>query len=219
MSEAADISRIYRALRLIRRVEEEIARIYPSDKIRSPVHLSIGQESVAVGVCNALRDDDVVSGTYRGHALYLAKGGDLRAMGRRNGRAWRIGIRHPRRPGVIAGIDIDGDESVFTSGDYERFFEYQGVRYHHILDPETGYPAIGTVSLTVIASNGALADASATALFVAGPGEWPELAQALGIELVMLVAGDGHLEMTAAMARRVTLENPEELDIVIVDKP
>ena len=80
MSDGADIPRIYRSLHLIRRVEEEIARIYPSDKIRSPIHLSIGQESVAVGVCDALRDDDVVSGTYRGHALYLAKGGDLKRM-------------------------------------------------------------------------------------------------------------------------------------------
>lgn len=54
-----------------------MARIYPSDKIKSPVHLSIGQEAVSTGVCDVLRADDVVSGTYRGHALYLAKGGDL----------------------------------------------------------------------------------------------------------------------------------------------
>ncbi len=70
----------YRSLYRIRRVEEEVARIYPSDKIKSPVHLSIGQEAVAVGVCAALRPTDVVFGTYRGHALYLAKGGDLRKM-------------------------------------------------------------------------------------------------------------------------------------------
>ncbi|MBM3599271.1 MAG: thiamine pyrophosphate-dependent dehydrogenase E1 component subunit alpha [Alphaproteobacteria bacterium] len=75
-----DIRRIYRSLRLIRRAEEEIARVYPSDRIKSPVHLSIGQEAVAVGVCDALTGDDVVSGTYRGHATYLAKGGDLNAM-------------------------------------------------------------------------------------------------------------------------------------------
>ncbi len=74
------LERLYRKLRFIRRVEEEIARIYPSDKIKSPVHLSIGQEAVAVGVCDALREDDVVSATYRGHAAYLAKGGDLKAM-------------------------------------------------------------------------------------------------------------------------------------------
>src|SRR4051812_41319687 len=76
----ADLARIYRSLYLIRRAEEEVARIYPSDKIKSPVHLSIGQESVAVGVCDTLKADDVVSGTYRGHATYLAKGGDLGAM-------------------------------------------------------------------------------------------------------------------------------------------
>ena len=73
-------ARLYRALYRIRRVEEEVARVYPTDKIKSPVHLSIGQESVAVGVCDPMRPDDVLFGTYRSHAFYLAKGGDLRAM-------------------------------------------------------------------------------------------------------------------------------------------
>ena len=71
---------LYRQLYRIRRVEEEIIRLYPSDRIKSPVHLSIGQEPVAVGVCSALKPSDIVFGTYRGHALYLAKGGDLKAM-------------------------------------------------------------------------------------------------------------------------------------------
>ncbi|MDP7546139.1 MAG: thiamine pyrophosphate-dependent dehydrogenase E1 component subunit alpha [Alphaproteobacteria bacterium] len=74
------LARVYRSLRLIRRVEEEVARIYPSDKIKSPVHLSIGQEAVAVGICDALNEDDIMSATYRGHAGYLAKGGDLKQM-------------------------------------------------------------------------------------------------------------------------------------------
>jgi TPP-dependent pyruvate/acetoin dehydrogenase alpha subunit len=72
--------RLYRSLFRIRRVEEAIARAYPSDRIKSPVHLSIGQEAVSVGVCEALRPDDVVFGSYRGHALYLAKGGCLKSM-------------------------------------------------------------------------------------------------------------------------------------------
>jgi pyruvate dehydrogenase E1 component alpha subunit len=72
--------RLYRQLRLIRRVEEEIARIYPSDRIKSPVHLSIGQEAVSVGVIDALNENDVVAPTYRGHAAYLARGGSLDAM-------------------------------------------------------------------------------------------------------------------------------------------
>src|SRR5262245_44796750 len=73
-------ARLYKLLYRIRRVEEEIARVYPTDCIRSPVHLSIGQEAVSVGVCEALGPRDVVFGTYRGHALYLARGGDLRQM-------------------------------------------------------------------------------------------------------------------------------------------
>jgi len=74
------IKSLYSSLYLIRRTEEEIARLYPSDKIKSPVHLSIGQEAVSVGICQALRPGDVVFGTYRGHAMYLAKGGDLKKM-------------------------------------------------------------------------------------------------------------------------------------------
>ena len=74
------IESLYQKIYLIRRVEEEIIRLYPTDKIKSPVHLSIGQESVSVGVCHNLKQDDIVFGTYRGHALYLAKGGNLPRM-------------------------------------------------------------------------------------------------------------------------------------------
>jgi TPP-dependent pyruvate/acetoin dehydrogenase alpha subunit len=63
---AADIERVYRSLRLIRRVEEEIVRIYPTDRIKSPVHLSIGQEAVSVGICDVLRPDDVIAPTIGG---------------------------------------------------------------------------------------------------------------------------------------------------------
>ena len=81
---------LFRQALKIRLVEEKIIELYPFDKIQSPVHLSIGQEAVAVGVCEALRHDDLVFITYRGHAFYLAKGGDLRLMmaelyGRANG--------------------------------------------------------------------------------------------------------------------------------------
>src|SRR5438477_3641492 len=72
--------RVYRSLYRIRRVEEEVARVYHTDCIKSPVHLSIGKEAVSVGVCEALEPEDVVFGTYRGHALYLAKGGDMKQM-------------------------------------------------------------------------------------------------------------------------------------------
>jgi TPP-dependent pyruvate/acetoin dehydrogenase alpha subunit len=73
-------ARLYRSMYLIRRVEEEIIRLYPTDKIKSPVHLSIGQEAVSAAVCDHLDKSDVLFGTYRGHALYLAKGGDVPRM-------------------------------------------------------------------------------------------------------------------------------------------
>jgi len=71
------ISRLYHSMLLIRRAEEYVAEVYPTDAIKSPVHLSIGQESIAVGVCDPMAPDDLISNTYRGHATYLAKGGDM----------------------------------------------------------------------------------------------------------------------------------------------
>ncbi len=73
-------TKLFRQALLIRRAEERIIELYPFDKIQSPVHLSIGQEAVAVGVCGALKPTDWIFGTYRSHALYLAKGGDLNLM-------------------------------------------------------------------------------------------------------------------------------------------
>src|ERR1044072_2431996 len=72
--------RLFRLALLIRGVEENIIDIYPSDKIQSPVHLSIGQEAVSVGLCAAFAPSDMIYGSYRSHALYIACGGDLTKM-------------------------------------------------------------------------------------------------------------------------------------------
>ncbi|MGD8742380.1 MAG: FAD:protein FMN transferase [Granulosicoccaceae bacterium] len=133
-------------------------------------------------------------------------GGDLRAIGSRGERPWHIGIRHPDGKGVIASLDLQGDESVFTSGNYERYYEMDGKRYHHIIDPRTGYPAEGTQSVTVLHDKGSIADAAATALFVAGPDAWPAIARDMGIEHVMLIADDGRVQMTPAMQARIRFE-------------
>jgi len=98
-------------------------------------------------------------------------GGDLRIFGPHPKRDfWRIGIQDPRgERGALIGIVSMKDRSIATSGDYERFFIRNGKRYHHILDPETGFPSQKAVSVTVIAPNALLADAYATAVFVMGP--------------------------------------------------
>ncbi len=80
MHDQAQLERLYKSMLLIREVEAYIARIYSTDAIKSPVHLSIGQEATAVGVCDAMNQDDILSHTYRCHATYLAKGGDLPKM-------------------------------------------------------------------------------------------------------------------------------------------
>lgn len=131
-------------------------------------------------------------------------GGDLRAIGRHGNRPWIIGVRHPRHEGVLASVAVSDDESVFSSGDYERFFEYEGKRYSHILDPRNGYPAEDAMSVTVIDKNASKADAAATALFVAGE-NWPAVAAKLGIDHVMLMTAEGEVQMSPAMQQRVKL--------------
>jgi FAD:protein FMN transferase len=103
------------------------------------------------------------------HFLIQA-GGDLYAAGRRGDRAWRGGIRDPRGPAdhVFAAMDLH-DETFSTSGDYERFFLRDGLRYHHLLDPDEGQPARGCRSVTIVAKQGVLADALSTGVFVLGP--------------------------------------------------
>lgn len=144
-------------------------------------------------------------------------GGDLRVIGRHGDRAWRVGIRHPRAEGILASVEVEGDESVFTSGDYERYFDWQGKRYDHIIDPRSGYPAQGLSSVTVFAQQADLADAAATALSVAGPNakDWLPVARAMGITGAMLVDEQGVVQITPGIRERIQFE-PEMLPTIIV---
>ncbi len=142
-------------------------------------------------------------------------GGDLRVIGDKDGVPWRVGVRDPRGQGVLAWLDVNGEESVFTSGDYERSFEYEGRRYHHILDPRTGRPARGAVSVTVIHGRATEADAAATALIVAGPTRWHDIARALGIRYVMLVDANGTVHMNPKMAERIRFVDRNAREVMI----
>jgi len=132
-------------------------------------------------------------------------GGDLRAMGSRDGKPWRIAVRSPDSSDVLGVIKSSTDESVFTSGDYERNFDYKGKRYHHIIDPRTGYPTTEVSSVTVIHSDATTADAAATALFVAGPELWHKIAKQMGIKYVLMIDKQGTLHMNPAMQKRLEL--------------
>ena len=136
-------------------------------------------------------------------------GGDLKVIGQRGDKPWHIGIRDPRGEGVIASLDLQDNEAAFTSGDYERFYKLEGKRYHHILDPRTGQPARNSQSVTVIHNDAALADAAATALFIAGPDEWLDIAKSMNIQQAMLIDRDGKIHITDALANRIKFEKPE----------
>jgi thiamine biosynthesis lipoprotein len=142
-------------------------------------------------------------------------GGDLETMGRHGDRPWRIAIRDPHG-GIIGRLDTRGDEAIFTSGNYERYRENGTARYPHILDPRTGWPVSELSSVTVIAREGLLADAAATALTVAGPSDWPAVAGALGLDQVLVVDEEGTVYLTPAMQARVQLEDGLK---VVVSEP
>lgn len=133
-------------------------------------------------------------------------GGDLSILGnRKDGKPWRIAIRHPRRPDCFVGYLDVGQCAIATSGDYERYFLHQGKRYHHIIDPRNGMPGSRCQSVTVVTNSAWLADAMATALFLMGPEEGSQLVGCLdGIDAVFVYADGESVLVTDGLRGRFT---------------
>lgn len=134
-------------------------------------------------------------------------GGNVMALGSKEGKKWRVGIQHPRQPGPMATVALDDGEAIGTSGDYQRFFEVDGQRYAHLLDPRTGYPADQTQAVTVLIpagpKAGTLSDASSKPIFIAGPDGWREMAKQLEIGLVLRVDRSDRIFVTEALRQRL----------------
>lgn len=137
-------------------------------------------------------------------------GGDLYVAGTRGSRAWRVGVRDPRgsRSSYFAFAEVT-DATFSTSGDYERYFEKDGRRYHHILDPDSGQPAKGIRSVTVMAPDATTADALSTGLFILGLER--------GMEVIESVEGAGAVFVTDKNEVRVSKRLKDNLRIV--DQP
>lgn len=134
-------------------------------------------------------------------------GGSVALLGKRpEGGKWQVAVQHPRRADqFLAVLPLDGG-FVDTAGDYQRFFEHDGVRYHHILNPATGRPAEGLASVTVIAPRGEQADAYATTALVLGMDRgYAFLTRQPGIEAI-LVSTDGRARLTPGLAGRVEVK-------------
>jgi thiamine biosynthesis lipoprotein len=117
----------------------------------------------------------------------VAAGGDSRIIGDRAGQPWTVGIQHPRKPGEVSALLPLADTAVSTSGDYERYFERDGVRYHHILDPATGRSADGAWSVTILGPEATFTDALSTSVFVLGPDKGLELINRMpGVDAIII---------------------------------
>lgn len=161
------------------------------------------------------------------HAL-INIGGNVLALGDKHGQPWTVGIQHPRAPGPLAVLSLHDGEAIGTSGDYQRFFEMDGQRYAHIMDPRTAEPVHHTQAITVVitpgpmlpAGVGTLSDMASKPAFVAGngpfaPGDadsrsgWRQAAAALGVDQVLRVDADGHIQVTRALASRLKWTDPK----------
>jgi thiamine biosynthesis lipoprotein len=125
--------------------------------------------------------------------LIVNAGGDLRAAGFKNNQPWSIGIQNPREPQKILTRISISDMAVATSGDYEKFFVYQGKRYHHIFNPRDGFPAEDCQSVTIVTKDCMTADALATAVFVLGPEKGYALCRKLDGVGCLIVDKDGKM--------------------------
>lgn len=143
------------------------------------------------------------------HDFLISGGGQIMAGGTHDRRPWHVGIRDPRGApdDFFARIELH-DESISTSGDYERFFTHDGVRYHHILDPRTGRPSRGVRSAVVIAADATLADALSTALMIVGVERGLTIIESLpGVE-VLMVDEQAQVHMSTGARTRVVILRP-----------
>ena len=152
------------------------------------------------------------------HGALVNIGGNIIALGKHGEVPWRIGIQHPRQPGPIATLELADGWAIGTSGDYQRFFELDGKRYCHIIDPRSGYPVQGVQAVTVLippgAQAGTLSDAVSKPIFINAP-DWRATARKLGVEHVMLIDAPGTVHLTQAMRERIKfVEKNVRLEIV-----
>lgn len=132
------------------------------------------------------------------HGIVTA-GGDSRILGDRKGRPWFVGIRDPRNSqGLVARLPVR-NEAISTSGDYEHFFEEDGVRYHHILNPKSGKSVQTTRSVTVIGPDATTTDALSTSLFVLGPRKAIKLANKLTEIEAVVIDGNGRMHYSSGL--------------------
>ena len=174
-------------------------KIVMEQSLTMPSGMTIDLGAVGKGIaCDVIKEILQEKGI---PAAVISVGGSNLIWGEKdNGQGWLIGVAHPREEMAYLGyLRVDGGQFVATSGDYERFVLVGDERYHHIMDPDTGYPArSGLCSVTIVSNSGLLSDALSTACFVLGNEKGMELAEQYGAE-ALFVGEDGSITMTEGM--------------------
>jgi thiamine biosynthesis lipoprotein len=140
------------------------------------------------------------------HNALINIGGNVLALGMHGDRPWRVGIQHPRKPGPLAIMELHDGEAIGTSGDYQRYFELDGKRYCHLIDPRSGYPVQGVQAVTILTRGehaGLSSDSASKPLFVAGTQGWRDAARKMQLAEALLIDAQGVVHLTAAMQKRL----------------
>jgi thiamine biosynthesis lipoprotein len=139
------------------------------------------------------------------HAL-INIGGNILALGQHGKQPWRVGIQHPRKAGALAALTLQDGEAIGTSGDYQRYFMLNGVRYCHLIDPRTGFPMQGVQAVTILTRGphaGVLSDAASKPVFISGAQGWRAASERMGLTDVMIVDAAGAIHLTRGMHKRL----------------
>lgn len=174
-----------------------------SDDARSTVFLSFAGMEIGLGGIGKGYAMDRAMAVLSAHGIHNAMvmaGGDTLIRGRNGDDVWRVGLRDPDKAnGILAVLPLE-DQAISTSGDYERFFVQDGVRYHHILDTKTGYPARLCRSVTILAPNATTSDALSTAVFVLGPERGLALVERLDDVEAVIIDRHGQMILSSGLA-------------------
>jgi len=195
--------------------ESELDALRPLVDLQA-VHVDVREQTIYLdkagmridvgGIGKGYAADQAVEALRRAGAIagVVALSGDIKTFGRMpGGKKFPVGIQHPRKDGsILAWIDLE-DEAISTAGDYERFFERDGVRYHHILDPRTLQPARSCQSVTVVAREGIWADGLDTGIFVMGVELGMQLVEALPDVEAIIVDAEGHVHVSSGLRDRI----------------
>ena len=175
-------------------------------------HLQLDLGGIAKGYAIGLIANYLSNSGFE-HFLINA-GGDLYASGNKFGQPWKIGIQNPFESGAIASVSLMGKQSLFTSGNYQRFYKKAKKIVHHIIDPRTGNPSKNISSATVLSPDPVLSDVAATTLMIDGIKNHRSLAETLGVKDYLIVSEDKKIIITRSFAQKINFTSDWPVTIV-----